>query len=306
MKLSYTILPVLRICSAAPTDTPQDTGDQTMQQATALNMSLFSIISNASFLLDQASVPVNATSGDSPRIRCDGKSYGFDPNIADCMTAIQYFLPSRLQTTYAQRETPAREGDVFPLPLRIMGDKALCYFQPILSNTAQTGHLSLNEMRDAAVTLLRQCGAAKAQGGLAINIGGDGNIALVMGVYKPQVSCRGIFPSDASCRDIIYGMPASTTMQVFGPQSDPAASVKVPHTLDAYDSKCVGQVFSASRGSDVDSWFSIWEAATAIFSMCLRHGRAGVARGLGERNELFLTMTSPKLLVANVSNTDIL
>ena len=50
-------------------------------------------------------------------------------------------------------------------------DQALCYFQPILSNSAQTGHLSLNEMRDAAVSLLRQCGAARSEGGLAINIG---------------------------------------------------------------------------------------------------------------------------------------
>lgn len=75
--------------------------------------------------------------------------------------------------------------------------------------------------------------------------GGDGNIALVMGVYKPQVLCRGIFPSDASCRDIIYGMPASTTMQVFGPQSDPAASVKVPHTLDAC--KLLGMLLRVER-----------------------------------------------------------
>ena len=67
------------------------------------------------------SIPVNATPEDSPRIRCDGKSYGFDPNIADCMTAIQYFLPSRAQITYAERGTPARRGDVFPLPLRVMG-----------------------------------------------------------------------------------------------------------------------------------------------------------------------------------------
>lgn len=54
-----------------------------------------------------------------------------------------------------------------------------------------------------------------------------------MGVYKPQVLCRGVFPSDANCKEVIRGMPASTTMQVFGPQSDPAASVKVPHTLDS-------------------------------------------------------------------------
>lgn len=121
MKLSYTLLLILHICCAAPTDAPRGSVDDTIQQATPLNMSLLSAISNPSILLDQASIPVNATSGNSPRLKCDGKSYGFDPNIDDCMTAIQYFLPSRTQTTYAQRGTPARIGDVFPLPLRIMG-----------------------------------------------------------------------------------------------------------------------------------------------------------------------------------------
>lgn len=189
MRLPLTILMILRICYATPIDDLMINVDQTIQQTEPLNKSLIPAISNASY------------SGDFPNIKCDGKSYGSDPDIADCMTAIQYFLPSRAQTTYAQRGTPAEKGDAFPLPLRIMGgmdcstlvdprhsspscqstqkyailtlvvDRALCYFQPILSNTAQTGHLSLNEMRDAAVTLLRQCGAAKSEGGLAMNIG---------------------------------------------------------------------------------------------------------------------------------------
>ena len=47
------------------------------------------------------------------------------------------------------------------------------------------------------------------------------------------------------------------------------------------DSRCIGRILSTSGNSDTGSWFSIWEAAAAIFSKCLRHGSAGVARGLG-------------------------
>ena len=121
MKLSYFLLLILRICCAAPTDAFWGSGDDTIQQASLLNMSFSSAISNPSISLDQASIPVNATSGKSPRLGCDGRSFGFDPNIADCMTAIQYFLPSRVQIAYAQRGTPARRGNVYPLPLRMMG-----------------------------------------------------------------------------------------------------------------------------------------------------------------------------------------
>ena len=121
MRLSYTILLILHTCHATPIDAPQGSDDHTIQQTTSLSSPASSALLNSSYLSDQASVPVNATPDDSPRIKCDGKSYGFDPNIADCMTAIQYFLPSRAQTTYAQRGSPAQREGVFPLPLRIMG-----------------------------------------------------------------------------------------------------------------------------------------------------------------------------------------
>ena len=120
MKLSLTFLLALRGSYAAPTQASQGSGDHTIQRATSLSTSLSSVISNTSYFLDQANV-VNATLEDSSKIKCDGQSYGFDPNIPDCMTAIQYFLPSREQIIYAQRGSPAERGNVYPLPLRIMG-----------------------------------------------------------------------------------------------------------------------------------------------------------------------------------------
>lgn len=121
MKVVHTFVFVLRISYAAPTNAHQGDGDRTIQQATSIDINSFSAAFNSSHMLDQAGVSVNATLADSARIKCDGKRYGFEPSIADCMTAIQYFLPSRAQTTYAERGTPARKGDVMPLPLRIMG-----------------------------------------------------------------------------------------------------------------------------------------------------------------------------------------
>lgn len=41
------------------------------------------------------------------------------------------------------------------------------------------------------------------------------------------------------------------------------------------------RVFSAGR-ADRTSWYSLWEAVEAIFSVCGRDGKAGSFRGLGE------------------------
>lgn len=121
MKLLPAFLLIFRLSQAVPTLASQDIVDQTIRRATSLNTSSSSMISESSYSTNQATDIVNATFGEPPRIKCNGQSYGFHPDVADCMEAIQYFLPSREQITYAQRGTPADKGNVYPLPLRIMG-----------------------------------------------------------------------------------------------------------------------------------------------------------------------------------------
>lgn len=131
MRLSNTILLILSIRYAAPTDAPSGDSDQTIQLATPLNASLSLAISNSSYISDQANIPINATLQDPPSITCDGKSYGVNPDISDCQTAIQYLLPGRAQIAFAQRHTPAQTGNTFPLPLRLMGGMT-----PLLQKTS--------------------------------------------------------------------------------------------------------------------------------------------------------------------------
>lgn len=51
--------------------------------------------------------------------------------------------------------------------------------------------------------------------------------------------------------------------------------------LSTADMKCVVTLFSTGK-SDVTSYYDIWEAVTAVFSVCARHRRTGSVRGLGE------------------------
>lgn len=47
------------------------------------------------------------------------------------------------------------------------------------------------------------------------------------------------------------------------------------------DDKCVVQIFSTGK-SDISFWYRMWEAVTAVFSICVRAGKGGAFTGLGE------------------------
>ena len=60
-----------------------------------------------------------------------------------------------------------------------------------------------------------------------------------------------------------------------------ASSLSIFTDSQVADDKCVVQIFSTGE-SDISSWFEMWEAVTAVFSVCVRGGRGGVFTRLGE------------------------
>ena len=50
---------------------------------------------------------------------------------------------------------------------------------------------------------------------------------------------------------------------------------------DPADDKCIMQLFSTGT-TDNCNWYRMWEAMTAVFSICVRGGRGGVFMGLGQ------------------------
>ncbi|KAF6237650.1 hypothetical protein HO173_003851 [Letharia columbiana] len=239
-----------------------------------------------------ASVPTsNASAENGFTIRCDGEAYGYNPNILDCEDAKEYLLPDASTWTFGERHT-GLPADILPLPYLVMGDRGLCYVQAILIGDHTTAKASLNMLRRAAAALVVQCATSVvSQGGIATNIGGDNNLAIILGAYEMPVTCRGTLATWESCRDVLYDMPADKVRRVFGPGSDPAVTEDLPYNIDSSDLKCSANIFSAGK-SDVSSFYDIWKAVTALFSVCARHGKAGSVRGLGEHGDVFLTMTA--------------
>lgn len=208
-----------------------------------------------------ASVPTsNASAENGFTIRCDGEAYGYNPNILDCEDAKEYLLPDASTWTFGERHT-GLPADILPLPYLVMGDRGLCYVQAILIGDHTTAKASLNMLRRAAAALVVQCATSVvSQGGIATNIGksearliannllqahilicipwltlvgGDNNLAIILGAYEMPVTCRGTLATWESCRDVLYDMPADKVRRVFGPGSDPAVTEDLPYNIDS-------------------------------------------------------------------------
>ncbi|KAL9074960.1 MAG: hypothetical protein Q9161_001890 [Pseudevernia consocians] len=202
--------------------TLQAAGDQTIQ------LSPLDFRLPVSTSENQSAIRLNASN--AIQVQCDGEKYGFNPNVPDCQNARSYYKRSSQLFTYGERHS-GHGINVFPLPYRLMGDEALCYFEPVLIDSSLgTGIASINHLSNAAYELILQCAVRQSKGGIATGIGGE-NIAVVLGTYQPDVQCRGAFSAWASCRSILGDMPTLTTTKIFGPREDPVVQIPLPQIL---------------------------------------------------------------------------
>ncbi|KAG6991066.1 hypothetical protein G7Y79_00057g090480 [Physcia stellaris] len=85
-------------------------------------------------------------------------------------------------------------------------------------------------------------------------------------------------------------MPATHDRRVFGPKGQPGVEVPLPAIITADENKCFGRIFTVGA-VDRASWYEFWEAMTAIWSVCARHGLGGFYSGLGDQSNLLASFT---------------
>ena len=96
-----------------------------------------------------------------------------------------------------------------------------------------SGHMSSTELGQAAYTLFDVCVVRRGYGGIAGNPGGDNNLEVAIGSYKPSVRCNtGAIPGPPwlSCVNIFADMRADRDPIVFG-QRGPGVETKLPFFL---------------------------------------------------------------------------
>ena len=118
-----------------------------------------------------SNVSINTAEVNSFTIHCDGDTYGYNPDIRDCEDAKENLIPDSAIWTLGERNTGLPPNTV-PLPYRVMGNRGLCYVQPVLIGDHRTAKASINMMRRAAANIIVRCATdTTSQGGIATNIG---------------------------------------------------------------------------------------------------------------------------------------
>ena len=170
MSLKYALLYTSCLCilvlSKPLIRTRQDVTIIWIASANTLKQTLDSIS-----MLNASVTAFNVTGAEDIHIQCDGSSYGFDLDVVDCKEANAYVPSSPDQVLWAESQTGLQEK-IFALPYRAMGDKAMCYVQPLLINGTSSARATPNQVRNAAAAIRLNCASGgKLQGGIATNIG---------------------------------------------------------------------------------------------------------------------------------------
>ena len=123
------------------------------------------------------------------------------------------------------------------------------------------------------------------EGGIASNVGDNGNLLLRIVPYKPTVTCgdEGSGPPGPTCRDVIDYMITDGKV-TFGPKGDPETTVPLPWAVTRGRRRCLLAIDATEAGpvKDTWDWYNMWMAANAVDYMCIQRGKQGVATNLGE------------------------
>ncbi|KAG6988528.1 hypothetical protein G7Y79_00072g097900 [Physcia stellaris] len=233
------------------------------------------------------------------------REYGLELDVNDCLDAWRWTPRDATERTFALRHHPRLKPDI-PLPFRTMGSNGKCAIDVGLIPMIETGRASGNEIAQGAQAVIQSCVKAQRMGGMAINIGGDNRVAVSLSKHEAKVRCQGqsVPIQVAACSTIQWAMNAAPKQKLFGdPLMDPDVDVRLPFgflakafnilTLEMLieTGRCRVTIASNHKNPDIETWYHLWEAVTALKDVCARAGKRGVAIGYGIRGRLFVQMS---------------
>ena len=222
-------------------------------------------------------------------------------NVQSCTDAVrQLNIRSSTPAFWGMRNT-GHHYSVY-LPQRWVSADGSCFIEPILRQGFDSSITSARTLAMAGITLIQKCAASTpSKNGAAKNIGDDNKLAVVLSEWDPRVRCFGqISHPTASfqknCKDVLNTMDVSEAEQRFGsPAAAGGVDVVLPFSLKVgYLDRCILTV-KTSGPTDIFSWKSAWDAATAIHGICVRAGQLGIWDNLGESERLSVEITDDSI-----------
>ncbi|KAL8661063.1 MAG: hypothetical protein Q9202_005935 [Teloschistes flavicans] len=235
-----------------------------------------------------------AVSSDTGIIHCDGSKYRSSLQKASCQNAILQ-IPQTQSSVRFHVYGASLPSDL-RLPQRFIGKDGLCIVEVVLKDKARFGSAKWSEIAKAAVDMYFGCVVPKGEGSVAMDIGKDQTLGLIMTSYTPRVTCLSVrdVPTIANCKTILNKMYTSPIPRVFGFPGKVKPDVPLPKLLSEAQKQCQFTISAPNPHArdDWSSWYEIWEAAQALVGMCVRYGKTGYATR-GYKNQLLVSATRP-------------
>ncbi|KAM0805193.1 hypothetical protein BDR22DRAFT_884739 [Usnea florida] len=229
-------------------------------------------------------------------LRCNSHSYGTDLNRGSCHDA--WVNLGRTPDTVRWGPRVSAQSAPYRLPYRWSSDDGACVIEIISVKPSDSDVASRLDISRAAERVLDKCvddPALPAIGGWIKNIGNQGRLAVVVRKYTPHVACGTYFPTvgfPLPCQVTLSRLPVSTIAMIFGHRREPGTQWTVPWSYTATGSICTATVnISEPAEKETIKWVDIWAAAVAVDAICIKKGRSGAARYLGETMSGWVTLT---------------
>lgn len=219
-----------------------------------------------------SSPPVSAPSSNS-FTTCNGKAYGKNLNVASCIEALNKMPSNDEDVTFGQRGEGTWGGN---LPFRILSSDGRCALD--LSHRAGviSDRIKASELKENARVLIDICvKGTPNQGGVVGNIGENGNLAIRVTPYRPNVHCapHGMdVEFMAGCRYIIDEMPVDETKQILGQKGnpDPEVTIKLPAGYNTPRKSCelFIDTLVPTMAKDASNWYKLCAYHKNIPCLC--------------------------------------
>ncbi|KAL6717423.1 hypothetical protein ACLMJK_005338 [Lecanora helva] len=210
-----------------------------------------------------------ALGGTSPQFSCNGKAYGKNLDLGSCLEALAKMPASDSAVTFGERN----HGDWGAnLPLRVLSTNGICALDISHRAGVYMDEIAPSDLKESARVLIDICVKGNPNtGGVVSNIGKNGNLALRVTPYRPNVRCSldGSAPPPSDCRHLVDLMQVDGKRQIFGPEGDPDPEITItlPQGFYTYKRRC--QVFIDTlvpgSGKDACDWYKLCEYTMSTF-----------------------------------------
>ncbi|KAI4100669.1 MAG: hypothetical protein L6R37_005332 [Teloschistes peruensis] len=227
--------------------------------------------------------------------RCDGSKYRSNLQKSSCQNAILQIPQTQSSVRFRWRSGGGSPSDL-PLPQRFISKDGLCIAEVVLKDKARSGRAKWSEIAKAAVDMYFGCVVPKGEGSMAMDIGEDKTLGLIMTSYTPRVTCLSVrdAPPIVNCMTILDKMFTSPIPRVFGIPGKAKPDVPLPKLMQEAQKQCqfIVRTTDAQAHEDWSSWYEIWEAVQALIGMCVQYGKTGFALR-GRKNQLLISAGRP-------------